>query len=114
MKEVAPWEPDVTQDGSFVEEDNNFVGLFDEGEGESFGLNSDKENAEHDQNREDVNVNEVNSKPDFIQEVENINAAGNDEIGNNNSFHNVHVQPMGVFGIREGRTPLNTPRSGGV
>ncbi|CAH1426780.1 unnamed protein product [Lactuca virosa] len=86
----------VTIEGTDYQEDNNSFGSFDEGEGESFGFNSDKENKEHDRNREDVNVNEVNSEPDFIQEVEKINDAGNDEIGNNNRPHNVPVQSMGI------------------
>ncbi|CAH1440583.1 unnamed protein product [Lactuca virosa] len=96
VKEVAQWEPDVAENGSFIEKDNNSIGSFCEGEDESFGLNSDKENEEYDQNHEDDNVNEVNSETEPVQEVGKSDEAGNDEIGNNIRPPNASVPLVGI------------------
>nr|KAJ0201580.1 hypothetical protein LSAT_V11C600300010 [Lactuca sativa] len=66
-----------------------------EGEDESFGLNSDKENEEYGQNHEDDNVNEVNSETEPIQGVGKSNEAGNDEMGKNKP-PNAYVPLVGI------------------
>ncbi|CAI9280886.1 unnamed protein product [Lactuca saligna] len=110
VKEVALWEPDMTDDGSFVEESNNFIGSFDEGEDESFGLNSDKENEEYDQNHEDDNVNEVNSETEPVHGVGKSDEAGNDEMGMNKP-PNASVPLVGIASGSSKRIDLDNMQS---
>ncbi|CAH1450014.1 unnamed protein product [Lactuca virosa] len=110
VKEVALWEPDVADDGSFVEESNNSIGSFDEGEDESFGLNSDKENEEYDQNHEDDTVNEVNSETEPVQGVGKSDEAGNDETGKNKP-PNAYVPLVGIGSGSAKRIDLDNVQS---